>query len=74
MKEVHQDHDVRVPLYKQLERALGPNRAVVTFFTSFSKPAVMEDDDVDMLEVLGTKNVKGALHQNLYERLWACGG
>jgi hypothetical protein len=50
MREVGQDHEIRKPLYENLEKALGGNKRVVSFFTSFRYPVILEDDDADMLE------------------------
>ena len=48
--EVHQDHSVRKNLYHKLERQLGGKVRVVSFFTSFTWPVLIQDEDVDILE------------------------
>jgi hypothetical protein len=48
LHEQHQGHPTRKPLFKALERQLG--RPVVSLFTSFRFPVMLEDDDADMLE------------------------
>jgi hypothetical protein len=47
MAERNQDHDTRSQLFIQIERIL--QRPLVTFFTSFGYPVMMEDSDVDIL-------------------------
>lgn len=47
MDEQNQGHRTRVPLLRKLEEIL--EKPIVTFFTSFSYPVAMEDQDVDML-------------------------
>src|SRR5580700_8489866 len=52
-QEAQQDHPMRRHLYEGLENALGGkkrNRVVVSLFTSFRWPVVLEDTDADMLE------------------------
>jgi len=49
-EEVGQDHLLRKPLYLDLEKALGGTKRVVSLFTSFRFPVVLEDGDADMLE------------------------
>jgi len=46
--ELNQDHDTRKHLYVELERLFG--RPVVSFFTSFRFPVMIEDNDADMLQ------------------------
>ena len=54
LQEIHQSPERREDLYQQLEQALGDNIRVVSLFTSFTFPVVLEDADADMLEeVLG---------------------
>ncbi len=48
MVEQRQSHPTRVKLFVELEKILG--RPVVSFFTSFKYPVMIEDDDADMLE------------------------
>lgn len=48
LTEQHQGHETRVPLLLQLEKEIG--RPVVSFFTSFVFPVMIEDSDADMLE------------------------
>jgi hypothetical protein len=47
MAEIHQDHETRVPLIAKIEEEL--DMPVVTFFTSFRFPVMLEDTDVDLL-------------------------
>ncbi len=54
LQEIDQSPERRKDLYQQLEQALGDNIRVVSLFTSFTFPVVLEDVDADMLEeVLG---------------------
>ncbi len=54
IQEIHQSPEQREDLYQQIEQALGDNIRVVSLFTSFTFPVVLEDADADMLEeVLG---------------------
>ena len=46
--EQGQFHDTRKPIFVALEKLFG--RSVVTFFNSFNYPAMIEDNDADMLE------------------------
>lgn len=50
LQEVHQAHDLRKQLYASIETALGEKHRVVSIFTSFRYPVILEDSDVDMLE------------------------
>jgi ClpP class serine protease len=50
MVEQNQDHKTRRSLFIQLEKQL--NRPVVSFFTSFKFPVMIEDADADMLEAI----------------------
>lgn len=53
-QEIVQSPELRKDLYKQLERSLGGKVRVVSIFTSFTFPVVLDDTDADMLEeVLG---------------------
>ncbi len=47
--EVNQAPGVRHPLYRSIESRLG-DACVVAFFTSFSRPVMIENEDADMLE------------------------
>ena len=54
LQEISQSPDLRKDLYRQIEQALGSKVRVVSIFTSFTFPVVLEDADADMLEeVLG---------------------
>ena len=48
--ELNQSHATRRSLYEDLEEWLGRRAKVVSFFTSFQHPVVIEDKDADMLE------------------------
>lgn len=48
LEEVGQGHSTRKDLFKRLEAQL--DRPVVSFFTSFRYPVMIQDDDADMLE------------------------
>lgn len=50
LDEVNQDHTLRRNLYLSLEEQLGGNKKVIAFFTSFTQPALIVDQDADMLE------------------------
>ena len=52
LEEAHQGHPMRRHLYEELENAFGGNVVVVSLFTSFRWPVVLEDTDADMLEEL----------------------
>jgi ATP-dependent protease ClpP protease subunit len=56
MDEVNQRHRVRKELYDSLEKELGENSKVVSFFTSFTYPVLIEDGDADMLEEVLTNS------------------
>ncbi len=43
---------MRRHLYESIQKALGGNKVVVTLFTSFRWPVLLEDTDADMLEEL----------------------
>ena len=47
-EEQYQDHSTRKHLYLELEKELG--MPVISFFTSFRYPVMIEDSDADMLE------------------------
>ena len=47
-EEQYQDHSTRKRLYLELEKELG--MPVISFFTSFRYPVMIEDSDADMLE------------------------
>ena len=60
LEETNQGHTIREPLFRKLEKQLGPNKKVVAFFTSFRWPVILEDPDADMLEeVLQNSDMKG---------------
>lgn len=48
MEEQYQGHSTRRSLYLQLEREVG--MPVISYFTSFKYPVMIEDSDADMLE------------------------
>jgi len=48
MTEQNQGHETRQEIFKALEQKLG--RPVVSFFTSFRYPVMIENADADMLE------------------------
>lgn len=50
LKEQGQAHATRIHLYKKLEEKLG--RSVISYFTSFNFPEMIEDADADMLSDL----------------------
>lgn len=47
LSERNQNHDTRKQLFLELEEEI--KRPIVTFFTSFTYPVMLEDSDVDML-------------------------
>jgi len=60
LEEQFQGHPTRKALYQQLEKLLG--RTVVSFFTSFRYPVMIEDNDAAMLEgILQTCNLSKGL-------------
>jgi len=60
MAEQHQGHETRKELFIKLEQVLA--RPVVSFFTSFAFPVMIEDTDADMLEaVLQKKDLSTGL-------------
>lgn len=63
LEEVNQGHSIRKNLYAQLENALNSETKsryrVVSFFTSFTFPVLLNDQDADMLEeVLQNSDMK----------------
>jgi len=52
LQEAQQDHPMRRSLYESLETALGNKAVVISLFTSFRWPVLLEDTDADMLEEL----------------------
>ena len=52
LNERDQGHDLRVDLYKKIEKEL--NCPVISFYTSYEPTAMLEDIDVDMLERLAS--------------------
>jgi len=60
LEEANQGHSTRKTLYTDLEHALGPNKKVVAFFTSFVFPVILQNQDADMLEeVLRNSDMDG---------------
>lgn len=60
LQEIHQGHELRRNIYSKLEVALGGEHRVVSVFTSFRYPVILEDSDADMLEeVLSTTDLDG---------------
>lgn len=60
LEEVQQGHSIRQELYHKLEEQLGGNKKVVAFFTSFTLPVLLQDQDADMLEeVLNNSDMDG---------------
>jgi len=60
LTEVEQRHSTRKELLKKIQDKLG--RTVVSFFTSFDFPVMIEDNDADMLEqVLQATEIKNGL-------------
>jgi hypothetical protein len=49
-EEQHQGHSTRKNLYKELENVLG--LPIISLFTSFAYPVMLEDNDADMIEGL----------------------
>jgi len=54
LEEVNQGHSLRQPAYVALEQALGGDKCVISLFTSFRFPVLLDDTDADMLEELLT--------------------
>ena len=50
LEQVNQGHTTRAELYRLIEKGLGTNRRLVSFFTSFAFPVGIDDEDADMLE------------------------
>lgn len=50
MEEQYQGHSTRKYLYSELEREIG--LPIISFFTSFRYPVMLEDSDADMLEAV----------------------
>lgn len=50
LEQVNQGHSTRAELYRLVEKGLGANRRLVSFFTSFAFPVGIADEDADMLE------------------------
>jgi len=60
MIEENQGHETRKPIFEALEKEL--KRPVVTLFTSFKYPVMIEDTDADMLEgILQKINLENGL-------------
>ena len=49
LRETRQSSQMRVPLLKRLQ-ALWGDRLVLVFFTSFSQPVIIDDQDADIIE------------------------
>src|ERR1700728_4542010 len=49
-EEVGQGHSLRRPLYEAIEGELGADQKLIAFFTSFSSPVMIDDQDADMIE------------------------
>lgn len=47
-EEQYQEHSTRKHLYLELEKEIG--QPIISFFTSFTYPVMLEDSDADMLE------------------------
>lgn len=47
-EEQYQGHSTRRRLYVELEKEVG--LPIISFFTSFKYPVMLEDSDADMLE------------------------
>ena len=50
LDELSQSHNLRKSIYKDIEKSLGKNKRVVSLFTSFKYPVILEDADADMME------------------------
>jgi ClpP class serine protease len=61
-EEIGQGHPVRQSLYRALEARLGRRYRVVSFFTSFQYPVVIENADADMLEEVLNSSDLGRKH------------
>lgn len=60
LQEVNQGHAIRRSLYQTLEKQLGQDKKVIAFFTSFTFPVLIEDNDADMIEeLLNNSNMNG---------------
>lgn len=60
LSEVTQSPELRNPLYQELEKQLDEKYKIVSFFTSFSYPVIIDDNDADMLEeVLSNTELDG---------------
>jgi hypothetical protein len=64
LAETQQGHEIRQPLYEQIERQLESQMnvkvRVLAFFTSFFWPVIIQDSDADMIEeVLRNTDIKG---------------
>ena len=49
-EERSQGHSLRKPLYEAIEQSLGGNKKVIAYFTSFTSPVIIDDQDADMIE------------------------
>ena len=50
LEQVKQGHSTRAGLYRRIEKGLGENRRLVSFFTSFKFPVGIANEDANMLE------------------------
>ncbi|MDL2284388.1 hypothetical protein LJC19_04520 [Oxalobacter sp. OttesenSCG-928-P03] len=50
LEEVNQGHSLRKPIYEAIENQAPGNVKVVSFFTSFVHPVILDDSDAVMLE------------------------
>jgi hypothetical protein len=50
LEEAQQGHVIRVPIYKELQHALGGNCRIVAYFATFNYLGLLDDGDADMLE------------------------
>ena len=59
LEQATQGHTTRADLYRLIEKGLGTNRRLVAFFTSFTFPTGIADEDADLLEDF----LRATLHQ-----------
>jgi hypothetical protein len=61
LEEAQQGHVIRIPIYRELQEALGGNCHVVAYFATFNHMGLLDDGDADMLEeVLQNASIKQA--------------
>ena len=53
-EEQYQGHSTRRHLYVELEKMMG--KPIISFFTSFRYPVMIEDSDADMIEGIFQKS------------------